>query len=145
MKETQAEIGKQAKEIIADIKKLTWSSIKLTRRQYRGAIKTYATETNALIPLFFYIDEVFIVEDEVGIFGVQDLKYSLQDKTNVNLEATGQIEGIKIVAYIDTTGKVEVREDVLDYLGINRPEVVKDIKKRIKKLNQLKAEVEVEF
>ena len=63
--------------VFGEIKDLGWSVIQLTQKGYRGAIQTYKTSKGELVPVMFYLDECFIVEDKQGLFGVQDLKYGI--------------------------------------------------------------------
>lgn len=131
-------------ELIASIKKLGWSKIKLTRRGYRGAIQTYKTSRNSLVPIMFYIDEAFIVEDSEGLFGVQDLEYGLMNEKSIDLEGTGHIEGLSLVAFIED-GEIYFNDKVLDRLDINSELIRSDIERRLKAVNVLGEMEEVDM
>jgi len=130
--------------LFSDIKKLGWSAIQLTQKGYRGAVQTYRNSNGLLVPVMFYIDEAFVVEDKQGLFGVQDLKYGLMQEKTINLEDTHCINGLSIVSYIED-GKVTFNSDVLSRLFINTPEVKEDIKNRLKAVSKLGEMVDVDL
>ena len=127
--------------VFSDIKELGWSVIQLTQKGYRGAIQTYKTSKGELVPVMFYLDECFIVEDKQGLFGVQDLKYGIMQEKSIDLEATGCINGLSLIAYLDENKKVVYSSDVLDRLNINTSDNREDIKRGNKSANS-KAESE---
>ena len=131
--------------LFSDIKKLGWSAIQLTQKGYRGAIQTYKTSKGELVPVMFYLDECFIVEDKQGLFGVQDLKYGIMQEKSIDLEATGCINGLSLIAYLDDNKKVVYSSDVLDRLNINTSDNREDIKKRLKAVNKLSEMVDVDM
>ena len=61
-------------EIFSEIKKVGWSAIQLNKRGYRGAIQAYKNVDGMKVPVMFYIDECFVIEDSEGLFKVEDLK-----------------------------------------------------------------------
>ena len=135
-----------AKNIVfSEIKDLGWSVIQLTQKGYRGAIQTYKTSKGELVPVMFYLDECFIVEDKQGLFGVQDLKYGIMQEKSIDLEATGCINGLSLIAYLDENKKVVYSSDVLDRLNINTSDNRDDIKKRLKAVNKLSEMVDVDM
>lgn len=131
--------------VFSDIKDLGWSVIQLTQKGYRGAIQTYKTSKGELVPVMFYLDECFIVEDKQGLFGVQDLKYGIMQEKSIDLEATGCINGLSLIAYLDDNKKVVYSSDVLDRLNINTSDNREDIKKRLKAVNKLSEMVDVDM
>lgn len=131
--------------VFSDIKELGWSVIQLTQKGYRGAIQTYKTSKGELVPVMFYLDECFIVEDKQGLFGVQDLKYGIMQEKSIDLEATGCINGLSLIAYLDENKKVVYSSDVLDRLNINTSDNREDIKKRLKAVNKLSEMVDVDM
>lgn len=131
--------------VFSDIKDLGWSVIQLTQKGYRGAIQTYKTSKGELVPIMFYLDECFIVEDKQGLFGVQDLKYGIMQEKSIDLEATGCINGLSLIAYLDDNKKVVYSSDVLDRLNINTSDNREDIKKRLKAVNKLSEMVDVDM
>ena len=130
--------------VFSDIKELGWSVIQLTQKGYRGAIQTYKTSKGELVPVMFYLDECFIVEDKQGLFGVQDLKYGIMQEKSIDLEATGCINGLSLSAYLDENKKVVYSSDVLDRLNINTSDNREDIKKRLKAVKKLSEMVDVD-
>ena len=131
--------------VFSDIKELGWSVLQLTQKGYRGAIQTYKTSKGELVPVMFYLDECFIVEDKQGLFGVQDLKYGIMQEKSIDLEATGCINGLSLSAYLDENKKVVYSSDVLDRLNINTSDNREDIKKRLKAVNKLSEMVDVDM
>ena len=131
--------------VFGEIKDLGWSVIQLTQKGYRGAIQTYKTSKGELVPVMFYLDECFIVEDKQGLFGVQDLKYGFMQEKSIDLEATGCINGLSLIAYLDENKKVVYSSDVLDRLNINTSDNREDIKKRLKAVNKLSEMVDVDM
>lgn len=131
--------------VFGEIKDLGWSVIQLTQKGYRGAIQTYKTSKGELVPVMFYLDECFIVEDKQGLFGVQDLKYGIMQEKSIDLEATGCINGLSLIAYLDENKKVVYSSDVLDRLNINTSDNREDIKKRLKAVNKLSEMVDVDM
>lgn len=131
--------------VFSEIKELGWSVIQLTQKGYRGAIQTYKTSKGELVPVMFYLDECFIVEDKQGLFGVQDLKYGIMQEKSIDLEATGCINGLSLIAYLDENKKVVYSSDVLDRLNINTFDNREDIKKRLKAVNKLSEMVDVDM
>lgn len=131
--------------LFSDIKGLGWSVIQLTQKGYRGAIQTYRNSKGELVAIMYYLDECFIVEDNQGLFGVQDLKYGLMQEKSIDLESTGCINGLSLIAYIDDNKKIVYNNEVLDRLGLNNSEVKEDIKTRLRSVNKLSEMVDVDL
>lgn len=127
----------EANSVLAEIKRMGWSTIQLTSKSYRGAAQTYKTSKGSIVPIMFYLDEAFIVEDKDGLFGVQDLVAGLMKVKSIDLEATGCIQGLSLVAY-EEEGQVVCIEDILDRLDINTDLTKADIKRRLLVLSKLK-------
>lgn len=131
--------------VITEIKSLGWSAIQLNKKGYRGAVQVYKNEKGEKVPIMFYIDECFIIEDKDGLFRVEDLKDFFMKKTSkVDLEATGLITGLSLVAFKDEeTEKVCFVDSVLDRLGINTSLNREDIGRRLNSVYKLGEMVEV--
>lgn len=130
-------MSKKANEVLAEIKRMGWSSIQLTSKNYRGAVQTYKTSKGSIVPIMFYLDEAFIIEDKDGLFGVQDLVAGLMKVKSIDLEATGCIQGLTLIAY-EEDGQVVFSDKVLDRLDINTDLTKLDLKRRLLILSQLK-------
>jgi hypothetical protein len=137
-------MDKQAKKIRRNIKRIGWSRIKLTQHEYRGAIKTFKTSTKSLVAIMFHLNEAFIVEDKEGVFGVQDLNYGLVQKDSIDLNDSGRIKGLSLVAFIHED-KVYLQEEVLERLDINTARNRKDIENRLLAVNKLSETDELEL
>jgi len=135
-------MNKKSNEVLAEIKRIGWSAIQLTSKSYRGAAQTYKTSKGSIVPIMFYLDEAFIVEDKDGLFGVQDLVAGLMKVKSIDLEATGCIQGLSLVAY-EEEGEVYYVDKVLDRLDINAEAVKSDLKRRLLAVSQLKEMEEV--
>ena len=125
--------------VVTEVKSLGWSAIQLNKKGYRGAVQVYKTDRNEKVPVMFYIDECFVVEDKDGLFRVEDLKdFFMKKSSNIDLEATGLIEGLSLVAYKDEeSGKVCYMDSTMTRLGINSKENRADIKRRLNSVFKL--------
>ena len=124
-------------EIFSEIKKVGWSAIQLNKRGYRGAIQAYKNVDGMKVPVMFYIDECFVIEDSEGLFKVEDLKDFFFKHKEVDLEATGCINGLSLVAYLDDDKYVGYMESTMTRLGLNNREIREDIERRLRIVNQL--------
>ena len=124
-------------EIFSEIKKVGWSAIQLNKRGYRGAIQAYKNVDGMKVPVMFYIDECFVIEDSVGLFKVEDLKDFFFKHKEVDLEATGCINGLSLVAYLDDDKNVGYMDSTMTRLGLNNREIREDIERRLRIVNQL--------
>ncbi len=125
--------------VVTEIKSLGWSAIQLNKKGYRGAVQVYKSDKGEKIPVFFYIDECFIVEDNAGLFRVEDLKdFFMKKSSNVDLEATGLIEGLSLIAYKDeSTGEICYMDSVMTRLNMNTNANRADIEKRLNAVYKL--------
>lgn len=124
-------------EIFSEIKKVGWSAIQLNKRGYRGAIQAYKNVDGMKVPVMFYIDECFVIEDSEGLFKVEDLKDFFFKHKEVDLEATGCINGLSLVAYLDDDKNVGYMDSTMTRLGLNNREIREDIERRLRIVNQL--------
>jgi len=133
--------------VVTEIKSLGWSAIQLNKKGYRGAVQVYRGVRGEKVPVFFYIDECFIVEDKDGLFRVEDLKDFFMKKTStIDLEATGLIQGLSLIAYKnDDSSDIEYVDSVLTRLGINTSVNREDIKRRLNAVYRLGEMVEVDM
>ena len=133
--------------VVTEIKSRGWSAIQLNKRGYRGAVQVYKSEKGEKVPVMFYIDECFVVEDKAGLFRVEDLKDFFMKKTStVDLEATGLIEGLSLVAYKDeNTGEVCYMDSVMTRLKINTKMNRADIERRLNAVYKLGEMEEVDL
>ena len=137
---------KTQKELFSEIKGYGWSTIALTKKGYRGAIQAYKNVQNEKVAVMFYLDECFIIEDSQGLFRVEDLKdFFMKEHKEIDLEATGCIEGLSLIAYLDENKKVMYMTQTMERLGLNTYDIVEDIEKRLNLVNQLAEEVDVDM
>lgn len=137
-------VEKTAAEMIASIKELKWSKIKLTQRGYRGAVQTYRTSKGSIVAVMFYTSEAFIVEDKMGLFGVQDLEEGLMKETSIDLEMTACIKGLSAVASI-RGGQITYNDNLLRRLDIYTDANKLDIARRLQAVSQLEEMVDVDM
>lgn len=125
-----------SKTTVKEIKDIGWDKIQLSAQTgFSGAVKAYKGNNGKTVALCFNTTEAFIVEDELGLFGVQDLYTGLLKEKSIDVEATGQIVGAKTVAFIDEdTKEVMFIPDEVDRLTLNSKEVQDDIVYRITEL-----------
>lgn len=130
-------------DVFKRIKTLGWSAISLRKTRYRGAIQLYKSTCTEVgrVPIYFYLDECFIIEDKDGLFHVEDLKEFFMKKNglggDVDLEATGYIEGLSLIAFLNDDGSIGFADDTLNRLGINTDEIRVDIENRLRTVNIL--------
>lgn len=122
--------------VLSDIRKLGWNAIQLSKKGYRGAIQSYKSIDGSRVPILFYIDECFIIEDKQGLFRVEDLKDFFFKHKEVDLEATGCIEGLSLIAYLEKDN-INYMDSTLTRLGINNRDIRDDIESRLRAVNQL--------
>ena len=109
----------------------------MNKRGYRGAIQAYKNVDGMKVPVMFYIDECFVIEDSEGLFKVEDLKDFFFKHKEVDLEATGCINGLSLVAYLDDDKNVGYMDSTMTRLGLNNREIREDIERRLRIVNQL--------
>lgn len=133
--------------VFSEIKKYGWDAIQLTKKGYRGAIKEYKNSKNESVPVMFYIDECFVVEDSKGLFRVEDLKDFFFKHKEVNLESgyTKFIEGLTPVANLNSDGTIDYNDEKLEDLGINDTITRTDIENRLKLVYQLGETIDVDL
>lgn len=120
-------------------KDLGWDYISLSGKGFKGAVQSYQSTTGTKVALAFNYHEAFVIEDDQGLFGVEDIKQGIIQNKEIDIEATGQIEGVSSVAWEteEGSGEVEFDEEKLTQLGINDAEVKDSITKRIIALSAL--------
>lgn len=118
---------------VKGIKEIGWDKIKLSDKLgFSGAVKSYKATTGRTVALCFNTTEAFIVEDNMGLFAVQDLYSGLIRAKDIDVESTGTIVGAKPVAFIDEdTQEVFFIPTEIERLGLGTEEIMNDIKKRI--------------
>ncbi len=121
-------------DVAISVKELGWSAIKLTQSKYRGAIQVYKGKYGENVPIFFYLDECFIIEDEDGLFTKDDLRDFFM-KGTIDLEATGCIRGLSLVSYVEETRtgnlKVVHNTDLLKRFDLDKADIKSDIQNRL--------------
>ena len=140
------EANEEKVAMFKSIKAVGWDIISLSKRGYRGAIKVYKSANGEKVPVMFYLEECFIVEDSLGLFRVEDLKsFFMKEHREVDLTATGCIEGLSLIGYLDEDKQTHFMDNTLTRLGINTSAVRDDIRNRLLVVNQLSEEVEVDM
>ena len=141
---TPMEIEKN--ELFQSIKSVGWDILSLSKRGYRGAIKVYKSANGEKVPVMFYLDECFIVEDSLGLFRVEDLKsFFMKEHREIDLTATGCINGLSLIAYLDDTKQTHFMDSTMTRLGINTISVREDVRNRLLVVNQLAEEIDVDM
>lgn len=127
-----------AKEnVVKAIKDLGWTYIGLTK-SFKGAVQQYGS-----VAICFNMEEAFIVKDAQGLFGAKDLEKGIIKAKDIDIDDTGEIEGVQIVAWFDEDEEeVIFNEELMEELGINDFSVIDSLKTRLTalyKLTELKA------
>lgn len=127
-------------------KGLGWDHIALTRREFKGAVKTYETATGEQVAVCFNFNEAFIVEDEQGLFGVDDLVEGIINDKSINIEFTGEIEGAETLAFnTEDNHEVYFNDEKLAELGLDDFSVRESLKTRIEALSALNKTVDAQL
>lgn len=118
--------------VVKEIKDMGWTHISLTK-SFEGAVQEYNG-----VALLFNMEEAMIVRDSQGLFTAKDLFKGIVKSKDFDVEDSGDIEGVEIVAFVnEETGEVEFNEDLLEELKLNDFSVTDSIKNRVMALNKL--------
>lgn len=118
-----------ASSVMKAIKDLGWDKITLsTAKGFKGAAHEF-TANGKSVAICFSMHEAFVVEDEAGLYNVDDLYSGIIKDSYFDVEDSGDIDGAKIVAF-EQDGEVHFT-DTFAELGIDTDEVKEDIKKRL--------------
>lgn len=110
------------------VKSFPWSFISLSKSEgFKGAVHDFHTD-NGVVWVCFNLHECFVVEDEQGLFGKQDLIDGIIKADNVDIFETGLIYGLNLLAWEDN-GFVSFDDEYLDKLGLDDYAVKKEIEK----------------
>lgn len=128
-------------ELANNVKNLGWDKISLTvKKGYGGAVQSYSSSAPVAIggqvPLLFGMHEAFIIEDDQGLYGVDDLYQGIIRSKDFDVNDSSAIEGSVVVAW-EEGGEVHFDEKELDRLGINDFSVKESIKTRLLHLSKL--------
>lgn len=116
-------------DMVKKVKELGWDRIVLTKTKgFAGAVKEYKNDGN-IVALCFGLHEAFILRDDEGLFGVNDLYNGVIKNPDVDVENTGEIEGVTVVAF-ETDGEV-MFTDEFTALGIDTQEIRDDITNKL--------------
>lgn len=122
--------------VTKNVKDLGWEHISLTQKGFKGAVQSYKSENGSTVALAFNMHDAFVVEDDQGLFGVQDLVAGIIKDKHIDIESTGEIVGAETVAF-EQDGEIVYDEEKLTALGINAFEVKESLKTRLTALAQL--------
>lgn len=86
---------------IKGIKELGWTKIKISKEGFEGAIKVVKNEKGEEVAILFNSTEAYVVEDSQGLYTAKDLYEGLIKCKEVNIEYSGYIEGVSVLAYVD--------------------------------------------
>jgi hypothetical protein len=131
-------------------KDLGWDHITLSQKGFKGAVNAFQAEGGKKVALCFNHHEAFIVSDDQGLFGVEDLTQGVVKGKGVDIEATGQIDGAEVVAWEEEengeyAGVVLFDEVKLTELGINDFSIKESIKARILALSALDKQIDMQL
>lgn len=120
------------------IKDYGWDHITLSTKGYKGAVHGFQTDKGTKIYLAFSSTDAFIVKDDEGLFGKDDLVNGIVKEKSIDIESSGSIEGSHALAWCDEdTTEIGYDEEGLTELGLNDFSVKEDLKVRLLKLNAL--------
>lgn len=118
------------------VKDLGWEHISLTQKGFQGAVQTYLTDKGEKVAVAFNMHEAFVVADDQGLFGVQDLVEGIIKDRDIDIEDTGDIIGAEAVAW-EENSEITYNDEKLTSLGLNAFEVKESLKTRLFHLAQL--------
>lgn len=127
---------------VKDVKALGWDYISLSQKGFGGAVKSY-NGSKGNVAICFNFHEAFVVRDDQGLFGVDDLIEGIVKEPSIDIENTGQIEGLSVVAW-ESDGEVKFAEEEVESLGLSDSDK-EDIKKRLISLSGLDKLVDIKF
>jgi len=114
-------------------KDIGWDYISLSKKGFDGAVQGFRAADGSTVAVAFNMHEAFVVRDDQGLFGVEDIKEGIIKARDIDIERTGTIEGVELIAWEteDGSGEVEFNEEALEALGLNDFSVRESIKNRI--------------
>lgn len=122
--------------VTKSIRDIGWDAISLSNKGFKGAVQLYKSNSGSQVALCFSMHEAFIVEDGQGLFGKDDLVEGIIQNKSFDVEESGSIDGVKIVAF-EENGEVDFNEELLDTLGINDFSVRESLTTRLLELSKL--------
>lgn len=131
-------------DLIKEAKDLGWDHITLSKSGFRGAIQEYQNNRGEKIALMFNFHEAFVIEDDQGLFGLRDYVEGVVKDKSLDIEATGFIEGLHVVAW-ENEGEIKFDEEKLEELGLNDFEVKDSLKRRLSTLAKLDVLIEMKL
>ena len=127
-----------------EVKDIGWDHINLTQKGFKGAVQSYKAENGSTVALAFNMHEAFIVEDDQGLFGKDDLVAGIVKAKGINIEMTGEIIGAHVVAW-EEEGEMGFDEIKLAELGLDAFEVRESLKARLTALAKLDVMIDMQL
>ena len=127
-----------------EIKDLGWDKLAMTAKSFDGAVQSYQSSKGGNVAVCFNTHEAFIVRDSQGLFGVEDLFQGVIKDKYVDIESSGLIQGLELIAH-EEGGEVGYEDETLESLGLNDFEVRESLKHRLLLLSGLDELKELEL
>ena len=122
-------------EKINDVKALGWDDIKITSKSFSGAVQCYGD-----VAVAFGMHNAIILEDEEGLFGVNDLMQGVIKSKEFDVDSFNRMEGASAIAQ-EEDGIVHFDEELLGRLGIADSATRQSIEERLLLLASLDEQV----
>lgn len=125
-----------------NIKELGWHHLALNRNGFEGAVLEVKSASGKAVGVVFTTSEIYIVEDEQGLFKPSELAHGVVKAKSVDALTPSLVEGSVVIAFLE--GDVmQCDEQKLEALGINDYETKNSFNTRLQALSHLDEMVDV--
>lgn len=121
---------------VKSVKDIGWDKLSLSKEGFKGAVQSFRSEKGATVALAFNMHEAFVIEDDQGIFNIEDIFQGIIKDPHFDIEATGEIDGAVVVAW-EQDQEVTFDDLKLSELGINDFGTRQSLKDRLILLSRL--------
>lgn len=132
-----------AVNFLKELKNNNWGFISLSRNGFDGAVMVYNTNKGE-VAVCFSTKDVFVVSDDSGLFGINDLVHGIIKCKDISVEQSSIIDGAEVVAYVDGEDVIFDNASVVK-LGLSAESTLIDISNRLSMLNKLNETVAIEM
>jgi len=101
-------------DYLKEVRGLGWDHISLSAKGFRGAVQLYQSSLdNKKVAVAFNLHEAFVIEDDAGLFGLEDIVKGVILDKEIDIENSGLIDGVGILAsesggLVDFTGGMAI-------------------------------------
>lgn len=142
-------MAKSAKtQLMENVRNLGWDTLSLTSAEFKGGVKVYTAADGSAIAVLFGRHEGFVVEDDAGLFTINDLVDGVINDPDFNVDESGTIDGTTVLGESglwegDGPAEVTLFEESLEKYGIASDEIKEDITKRLLVLSEFDQQITI--